>query len=692
MSPRSVGTDAREHQKQYRKNVASIQGDPALRAPSAPLRDEPRIERTERDDELRIVEPAIAHWRAELAARRQAGIPDQDIDLQKPDEEIRSRTRFRFRFKHLAIIVLVVLIAFLGDLAYVGMGLRSNLSSAGSSLSQGRAAITDADLQGARQSFASALRNARDADGLEGHPALRTARALPWISSDARAVSLLTSVAETASLAGLQITDLYDQLGVVSGTELVGALFEDGRVRLDSIALARQTVSQLIASLSGASTLVDEGVEPHIGVLASGLDRVRSEITKALETLVRAETLLAAAPSLFGEDTASRYLLVIQNPAESRSSGGVIDYYGVLSALDGDLQLGRVLPISTLADDVSSQKSWSLINRSIDFSVAAPSILSRFEDDTGRRLDGVIASDALVLEDLAKATGPVRAQGLDLAIGPDNASQVLMHDVFEYFEGRTEQRHRYVAEIIGKIWSAVTEGIGDPSVMLDALSRGAREQHLKVYVSDPKSEAAMDDLELSGDPTVFGPGVQTIAQNSLSSSKVDFFLRRDIDTEVALDDDGSASVNTTITIENRAPEDPSSSILGTGSRAGRASLSLQMLLPEGASDILVDDRQGDAAEDVGGRLVATSSVAIPPGARRRVVLTYELPPAEVPGNFELVLLPAPLAFPDRASVHVVAPEGFCVNTCEDPSPERWDVTSTLVEPLEVRTRLVSSAD
>ena len=281
----------------------------------------------------------------------------------------------------------MVLIAFLADLIYVGIGLRSNLSSASSSLSEGREAITDADLQGARQSFASALRNARDADGLVVHPALRTTRALPWISSDARAVSLLTSVAETASLAGLQITELYDQLGVVSGTDLVGALFQDGRVRLDSIALARQTVSQLIASLSAASTLADGAPEPHLGVLAAGLERVRSEMSGALESLGRAETLLAAAPSLFGENTKTHYLLVIQNPSESRSSGGVIDYYGVLSAIDGKLRLGRVLPISTLGD-ASSQRSWSLINRSLDFSVAAPSILAlreRYGPTTGRR-------------------------------------------------------------------------------------------------------------------------------------------------------------------------------------------------------------------------------------------------------------------------------------------------------------------
>ncbi|MDQ4058866.1 MAG: DUF4012 domain-containing protein [Actinomycetota bacterium] len=671
----------RRYQKEYRERL-----DSAEEASDAPVDREPTRERSENDDEL-IVEPAIAQWRAELEARRRAGIPDQDVDLREPSERA-ARRRHRFRLKHLVLIVLVLVIALLVDLVYAGIGLRSNLSAAGSSLSQGREAIADSNLQDALRSFTRALNNARDAEELGGHPALRTMRALPWISSDARAASLLTSVAEIAARAGLDITELYDRLGVVSGSDLVGALFAEGQVRLDSVALATHTVSQLITSLARASDLVNEDVEPQLDSLASGLGRVRSEVSEALATLRRAETLLAAAPSLFGENTTSRYLLIIQNPSESRSSGGVIDYYGVLSATDGKLELGEVKPISSLKV-APTEEPWGLVNRSVDFPDVAQEIITRFEDDTGRRMDGVIASDSLVLQYLATVTGPVRARGLDLAIGPDNAAQVLMHDVFEYFEGRTAERHRFVGEIIEKIWSAVTEGIGDPSALLDALNRAAREQHLKVYASEPTSEAAMNDLEISGDPTVFGPRVQTFGQNSLSSSKVDFFLRREIDTNIELDDDGSASVRTTITIENRAPDGPPSEVLGSGSRLGSASLSLQMLLPEGANDVFVHNRPGETDESVGGRPLATTQISIPSGAKSRVTLTYELPPGEQ-SPFELVLLPAPLAFPDRASVHVLAPEGFCVNTCEDPSPERWDITTTLAEPLTVRASLVSA--
>ena len=675
----------RRYQREYRERLQSVPHDSAHEASDAAFGREQTSERSESDDELRIVEPAIAQWRAELEARRRAGIPDQDVDLREPAERA-ARRRIRFRLKHLVLVVLVLVIALLMDLVYAGIGLRSNLSSAGSSLSRGREAIADSNLQDARSSFDRALKNARDAEGLGGHPALRTVRALPWISSDARAASLLTSVAEIAARAGLEITELYDRLGVVSGSELVGALFAEGQVRLDSVALATQTVSQLIASLERASDLVNEEVDPHLDSLASGLGRVRSEVSEALSTLRRAETLLAAAPSLFGETDTRRYLLIIQNPSQSRSSGGVIEYYGVLKAVDGKLELGRVLPITRL-EGTPTENSWSLINRSVDFPDVAQEVITRFEEATGRLMDGVIASDSAVLQYMATATGPVRARGLDLAIGPDNAAQVLMHDVFEYFEGRAAERHRYVGEIIEKIWSAVTEGIGNPTALLDALNRAAREQHLKVYASDPTSEAAMNDLEISGDPTVFGPRVQTFGQNSLSSSKVDFFLRREIDTNIELADDGSANVWTTITIENRAPDGPPSEVLGSGSLLGSALLSLQMLLPEGASDIFVHNRPGETDESVGGRPLARTQLSIPPGAKSRVTLTYELPPGEQ-SPFEFVLLPAPLAFPDQASVHVFAPEGFCVNTCEDPSPQRWDVATTLAEPLTVRARLV----
>jgi hypothetical protein len=72
-------------------------------------------------------------------------------------------------------------------------------------------------------------------------------------------------------------------------------------------------------------------------------------------------------------------------------------------------------------------------------------------------------------------------------------------------------------------------------------------------------------------------------------------------------------------------------------------------------------------------------------------VNYEVPaPDEQTSSFSFALLPAPIAFPDRALVHVIAPDDFCIDSCTRPSPERLDVSTTLTEPLSIQVRLISA--
>jgi hypothetical protein len=441
-----------------------------------------------------------------------------------------------------------------------------------------------------------------------------------------------------------------------------------------------------------AAELVNQGLEPRIGALDDALSDVRRNVSEAVGTLERTETLLAASPSLFGQGAASEYLLVIQNPSRSRASGGLIEYHAILSATDGKLQLGPVLPISTL-ESTESAAAWANINRSVSFPKVARKILELYQAQTGKRLDGVIGANSIALQYMSTVTGPVRGEGLDLAIGEDSVAKVLMHDVFEHFEGRPEARDRFVADIVEKIWFSVTKGVGDSSVLLAELARATREQHLKLYVSQPGSREALDQLELSGDPTLFGPGVQLIAQNSRISSKVDFFLRRETDTKITLNRDGSASIDATLTIENQASDAPPSPVLGTGPSVGAASLSVEMLLPEEADRVVIGNKTATGVKTVDGHPLIRVPQTIPPGALREITVGYELPaPAQgSSSSFTFHLLPAPLAYPDLASIHVIAPEGFCIDSCAEPSPRRLDLTTRLTDPLSLQVRLISAA-
>jgi hypothetical protein len=656
-----------------------------LRVEQSEPGDELRVEQSEPGDEPKMTEPAIARWRDELAARRRAGLPEV-----AEREKTRRDPAPKFRSRWFVWVALALLAALLVDLGYVGFGLRSRLLSASSSLGVGREAIVDADYEEANQEFRSALSEGREAIDLENHLGWRALGLVPGASDDTRAASVLASVTELSSLAGLDVIRLYERLGATR-SGIAGALFEDGTVRLDLVAEAARSVSSLTTTLLNGSRLINEDLDPRLGPLDDALKRVRHAMSEALRTLGGAEILLSASPSLLGDNKKVEYLLVIQNPSRSRAAGGVIEYYGILSATDGKLELGSVLPISTL-EEAGVVKAWSTVNRSVDFPAVAREILRRYEDQTGNKLQGVIAADSIALQYMSKVTGPVRGEGLDLAIGEDNTAKVLMHDVFEYFSGRKDARDRFVADVVTKIWFSVTRGVGDPSVLLDALARSVREQHMKMFVSQPSSRDAMDQLELSGDPALFGPSVQSIAQNSLSASQVDFFLRRETNTQVMLGNDGSASVEVTFTIENRAPDGPPSSVLGTGSRPGTARLSLETLLPQGTDDVTVGGREVPPTDLIDGHPLIVTRATIPPGKVREIVVGYELPPQDGQNSsaFSLLLLPAPLAFPDRASVSVFAPNGFCINSCDDASPNRWDASTTLTEPLPIRVNLVST--
>jgi hypothetical protein len=635
-------------------------------------------------------EDVIRRLRLELAAKRaeESGV-DRVVDLR----DAAPRRVRRIRLGWLKYVVVLALLLLTAELVYVGWTLRGTLLNTQSSLREARSAFVRGDYDSAYKDFERALAEARDASELTERPGAWVMRNAPGISSDARAVEELTSVAQLASRAGLNAVDLYDRLGVTS-SGLTGAFFRDGRVRMEPLGMAQQGVDELIDLLSEADGILAGNLRPNFDSVQEAVDAARSLVDEALGELQRAETLLGAAPTLFGDEVDRQYLLLILNPGESRTTGGVISYFGVLGVSNGRLDLGSVRPISRLE---RRPDAWSNVNVSADFPLVARSLLSRYRERTGERLDGVLAAGPMVLQQMTRATGPVRERGLNVAVSSENASRVLMHDVFEHFGRDKFARDQYVAAVVEKIWRAVTRGVSDTSVLADALEKSVQRQHLKMYSTTVAGQKAFDELGSSGDPRLLGRDVQMMMQNSLTDFNVDFFLRRQIDTTIELKEDGSAVIQTTTTVENRAPDGPPSLSLGL-KRPGEARLSLDALLPESASNVTFDGGAGydpQPSTDVGRRPVLSVDLRVPAGSTRTTVFTYAVPASDSGGagpSFRLVLLPQALAFPDRAAVDIVAPPGFCINSCDRPSSTRWSSIRTLNEPWTVTARLTPAAD
>lgn len=615
--------------------------------------------------------------------------PDRVIDLRDPRP--RRKRRKRRWLRYVAALVVLLLIALVADAAYVGLGLRSRLLSARASLTDGRDAFARGDYNMALEQFSEALAEAGSARDLRTRPGAVALRVAPFTSPDARTAEALTDVTELISQAGLNAIDMYDRLGVAS-LGLAGALFQSGHFRLQSMEEARTGVVGVMELLSRADRLLSEDLHPNVAVIDEALDTARSQVTEALTALTRADLLLGAAPALLGGGGKRGYLFLLQDPGQSRATGGVIRYYGVLEATEGNLELGKIRPIGKLARGPGGVHS---INLSPDFPDVARALLAYYQFETGRKLDGVIATDPVALEQISEATGPVREEGYEVAVSEDNAAKVIMHDAIEHFDDRPEALNRYVAGVVEKSWNAVTEGVGDPVVLMDALDYSARSQHFKMYSTSQQAQRALDDLRVSGDPRMFGPNAQLVAQNSRIASQVNFFVRRRLDVRIQLLEDGTADVVTTVKIDNRAPEGPPSAVLGNH-HPGLARLSLEAVLPDTAQNVSGDD-EGDITFEssiVAERPALSIDMEVPPESHRKTSFSYDMtfPALADGGSLRFVMAPAALAFPDHAVVEVRAPSGYCFAPCLQESSERWVKQGTLDTPWYITLKPVPQSD
>jgi hypothetical protein len=367
----------------------------------------------------------------------------------------------------------------------------------------------------------------------------------------------------------------------------------------------------------------------------------------------------------------------------------VIGLYGVLVAKHGLLRLREIssvhpeltssrAPVGVpgwFAQAYGSQQSdnqWQQANLSPNFPVVAEVLLEMYQDRIGGDLDGVLAMDPTALERFLGLTGPVEAHGETLT--SDQVRDKILKDQYLRF-GSDKEQEDFLAGFVDAFWDRVQAGDLSSTELPDALSWAAASGHLKAYVRDEETQRRIAALGAQGWVPEEDPNVQMVFHNNNGVNKLDVFLRRSMETTVAIQPDGSAQVTTTLSLRNRAPNDPSSLLLGTGRPVpvGTNRMVLNVMLPRGAvveSSVLgKEERTPLVYMEEGERPVVWESVTIPSGGRTKLEVRYTIPQAvrfsEDRGeHLALTLLPQSLSRPDSFSLTVVPPEGYSVASAE----------------------------
>ncbi|MDQ0824593.1 hypothetical protein QFZ60_000766 [Arthrobacter sp. B2I5] len=280
------------------------------------------------------------------------------------------------------------------------------------------------------------------------------------------------------------------------------------------------------------------------------------------------------------------YLLMIQNNAEARASGGIPGALAVLTLDQGKLALGAQssagdvgIMTPTLPVDPQQQQIYSTrlgkymqdVNLTPDFPTAAATAQVMWEKKTGQPVDGVVSIDPVVLSYILQSTGPVeisgpglaavKAAGLPTALSGSNVVPTLLSDVYAKIQ-QPKLQDAYFAEVAKEVFNALSSGKGEAKGLITGLTRGTNEGRVLVWSANASEQSVIANYPLSG--SVSGPSVSPaqfgVYFNDGTGAKMDYYIKRTVQLVQECPADGYEQTRVRITSTNTAPADAATSL------------------------------------------------------------------------------------------------------------------------------------
>ncbi len=395
---------------------------------------------------------------------------------------------------------------------------------------------------------------------------------LPGVGGDVQAAPHLLSMARQTSQAGLALADglspLAQRLSQVEvGFDLLGPELVRG------LAAARPQIEAAQAALARAAqarAAVDDGR------LSARLGRMVGRFDRAQPLLERATSTLIVLPGLLGANGPRTYLLLAQNNQELRATGGFISGVGLVRIAEGKIEEMRFQD-SYAVDDLTrphppppdplrrQMGAGMLVLRDAnwwpDFPTSAQVIAGLYQQDQGRAVDGVVAVDLITLRLLVEAIGPVQVPGYDRPVSSSNLQEMLM----AYWDaprvsapGKEEAdwwQHRkdFASDLLSALLTRLSAHAAPEEMvaLTQVVNTALRQRHLLIYVTDPQAQAFLHEMGWDGALRTSPGDYLLVVDSNVGFNKVNPNVEQTIDYRAAVGEDGTATVQLTLTYRHR---------------------------------------------------------------------------------------------------------------------------------------------
>ncbi|WP_158253295.1 DUF4012 domain-containing protein [Cryobacterium sp. N19] len=483
----------------------------------------------------------------------------------------RSRTRTT-----VGPVVLGLLVVFIAATAWMGIrGLQAKdaLEAAVPLAMSLKDQVVAGNVAAAALSAAELAEFADTARSRTSDPVWRAYELLPFLGPN------LVAVREVAAVVDDVARNAVMPLAALAGTLDLNAFKPvDGKIALQPLIDSQPQVAAANTALTRAAANVDRIDTGNV------LEVVRSSVTQlqtvtvdtavTLDGMQRAVTLV---PAMLGADAPRDYILLFQNPAELRSTGGIPGALALLHTDQGSIELTQqassgsfaqpdepVLPlgdeIRSIYGDITGQFIQN-VTMTPDFAQSGALTREMWRLAFGVEANGVLSVDPVALSYLLDATGPITlATGDELTA--DNAVQLLLSDVYARYEVPAQQ-DAFFAAAAGAVFDAVKSGRADPTKLLTALVRAGAENRVLVWNADEGEQAVLAGTTLAGARPVSDSATNRFGLylNDATGAKMDLYL--DVHTAIGQQTcraDQRPQYAVEVTLTNTAPADAATSL------------------------------------------------------------------------------------------------------------------------------------
>ncbi len=446
----------------------------------------------------------------------------------------------------------------------------TNLDAAAAKVQQLQGQLTDPrtiDDGSIRPLVASLQVDAAGANSAVDDPLYQAATVIPWVGPNLDAVARVSETVDTLA------RDVMPSLVEVATTlEPDNLAPVDGRIPLSPI-------TQISPALQRADQAIDEALVALGTIDRSELVRPVGEAVNALGTKLQraaevtdpAARIARLAPGMLGANGPRTWLVVFQNPAEPRATGGIFGSFALVRADQGRIDLldqgasSRVLgeftpPLSELTTKELQTFGPLMarfpqdVNLTPNFPRAAELFAQMYTERTGTAVDGVVAVDPVALSYLLRGSPPLTVDGITL--NSDNLVETLLVAAYAAFDGVDQSaRDDFLAAASGHILAALSNGDIDTASAIDGLRQGVRERRVLMQSDNPDEQADLATTDLAGTLESAGPAPTVgVFLNDATAAKLGYYLKPTVRvTEAACRDDGRRELAVAVTLSNMAP-------------------------------------------------------------------------------------------------------------------------------------------